>query len=387
MDFGFAKDQDLIRKSAREFFDKECPKDKVRELKVDPKGYDPAMWKKMVDLGFTGLVIPEQYGGTEGEYLDLMIFMEEMGRNIVPAPYFATVVLCGLPVQEFGSEAQKKQILTNIAEKGQIWTFALTETDVSYEPADIRCTATLQGDQYVLSGTKLFVPYANVAEGMLVAARTGKEKNEADGVTVFVVDAKAPGIGVTVIPTTARDMRCEVTFDGVKVPESAILGKPDKGWEIVEFLLQRATVLKCAEVSGGAQAALEITTKYARERVQFDRPIGSYQAVQHKLVNLLTEVEGLKYLVYEAAWHINIGQPSPMLSSVAKAKANKVYHRVCFDGIYLHGAIGFTEEMDIGLYHLRTKAYEYDMGAADLHLDRIATELEKQTPPFLTLWN
>ncbi len=386
MDLAFAKDQEMIRSSAREFFEKECPKEKTRELKDDPKGYDPKMWKKMAKLGFMGLVIPEEYKGTEGEYFDLLIFMEEMGRNIVPCPFFTTVALCAAPILEFGTDEQKKNILPKIADKGHIWSLALTELESNYEPSDIQLTATADGSDYLLNGTKLFVPYANVCKYMLVAARTGNNENSEEGITMFMVDAKSEGIEVEVIPTTARDMRCEVRFKDVKVSSDSMLGEQNKGWDVVEYIIQYASPLKAAEMLGGTQAVLEIATKYARERVQFGKPLGAFQVIQHRLVNLLTEIDGLKYLVYEAGWKIDIGEPSKQLTSMAKAKANKVYHRVCFDGIVIHGAIGWTEEMDISLYHLRTKSLEFDLGGTDFHRERIASELEKHKPDFLSMW-
>ena len=386
MDFLFTKDQDLIRKSTKEFFEKECPKDKVRELKADDKGYDPKMWKKMVELGYQGLVIPEAYGGTEGDFWDLLIFMEEMGRNIVPCPYFPTVVLCALPVMAFGTEAQKEAILPKIAEKGQIWSYAQIEESSEQEASGIAMAAALAGDDYVLSGTKLFVPYANAADKLLVVARTAESDDPEQGITVFIVDAKAEGLSCDVIPTTARDMRCMLTFDKVKVPKENVLGSPDQGWEIVDYIQQHAAVLKAAEMCGGAQAAFDISLKYCKERKQFDKPIGSFQSIQHRLVDLLTEVEGLQYVTYEAAWRISTGSPSRRLNSIAKAKANGVYHRVCYHGIVMHGAIGWTEEMDIGLYHLRTRSMIYDGGGTDLHLEKIACELETAEPDFVKLY-
>ncbi|MEE8399947.1 MAG: acyl-CoA dehydrogenase family protein [Desulfobacterales bacterium] len=385
MDLGFTKDQELIRKSAREFFDKECPKDKVRELKEDEKGYDPKMWRKMVELGFLGLVIPEAYGGMNGDYLELVILMEEIGRNVVPSPFFSTVCACAPAIQAFGTDAQKDAFLSKIAEEGQVWALALTEATASYEAKDVAMRAVSEGNDYILNGTKLFVSYANVADQLLVVARTGKGENPEEGVTAFVVDAKSPGIRMAVMPTAARDMRCEVVFENVKVSSKNILGDTDRGWDIVEYILQYATVLKSAEMSGGAEAVLDLATTYARERHQFDQPIGSFQAVQHRLVDVLTEVEGLKNLVYEAAWHIDVELPSKMLVSMVKAKANGVYQKTCLDGMLVHGAIGFTEEMDVGLFRLRAKAYEFDCGGTDFHLERIAQELENDESDFLMM--
>ena len=385
MDLGFTKDQDLIRKSAREFFEKECPKDRVRELKEDEKGYDPKVWDKMVELGFTGIVIPEKYGGMEGDYLELVILMEEIGRNIVPSPFFPTVCACAPAILACGTDEQKQDILPGIAEGGQIWALALTEATAGYDPGDLEMDATPGDDGYVLSGSKLFVSYANVADRLLVVARTGGKENGQAAVTAFIVDAQSPGITMEIMPTAARDMRCEIVFDKARVPKENVLGDVDRGWDVVEYILHYATVLKCAEMSGGAQAVLELATNYARERHQFDQPIGSFQAVQHKLVDLLTEVEGLKNLVYEAAWHMDMGLPSKMLVSMAKTKANRVYQQACLDGMLVHGAIGFTEEMDVGLYRLRATAMEFDCGASDFHLERIAQELENYEPDFLVL--
>ena len=163
------------------------------------------------------------------------------------------------------------------------------------------------------------------------------------------------------------------------------MGEKNRGWNIVEFILEQAGVLKCAEMLGGTQAVLEMAIGYAKERVQFDKPIGSFQAVQHRLVNMLAEVESLRYLVYEAAWSISMGSSSRKLVSMAKAKANRVYHRVCLDGMLTYGAIGFTEELDLGLYHLRTKTLEFDLGGTDFHRERIAEELEREVPLFMQM--
>jgi len=380
VDFRFSKDQEMIRKSVREFLVKECPKDVVRSLKQDARGYDPEVWEKMADLGYLGLVIPEQYDGMGGEFLELVIFMEEAGRNLMPSPYFATVVLCALPIDHFGSDVQKQTFLPAIA-NGQIWTLALVEASGGYDAMPIELEAVKDGDHYVLSGTKLFVPFAEAAEKLLVVGRTSD-----NGLTVFVVDAAAEGLSVAVIPTAARDQRCELGFDCVRVPMANILGQVDQGGEIVDYLMQDATVLKCAEMSGGAQAVLELTRCYARDRIQFDKPIGALQAIQHKLANTFIGVEGLKNLVYEAAWHINAGVPRPDLVSMAKVKANTVYQQTCIDGITIHGAIGFTEEMDVGLYHLRTKAHEFDLGGSEFHRERIVRELEHQVPLFVQVF-
>lgn len=380
MDFDFSEDQVMIIDSARKFLEKECPKDKVRELKEDEKGYDPELWSRMAEMGWMGLILPEEYEGTGMDFFDLTILMEEMGRNILPAPFFDTVALCSLPILEYGTSKQKKRFLPKIACGEEIWTLALTEPSASYEPSGVELRATSLQEDYVLEGTKLFVPYANVADRLLVVARTSQE-----GITVLIVDSGSQGIRTEVIPTTAHDKQCEVVFDKVRVPKDNVLGEVGKGWEIVEFLLQRVSVLKCAEMLGGAQFVLEMANSYAKERVQFDKPIGSFQAIQHKLAEVFINVEGLRRLVYEAAWNISTGSPSRLLTSMVKAKANEVYQQTCIQGVKVHGAIGFTEELDLSLYFLRTKASEFMLGDTGFHRERIAVELEDYQPLFMSV--
>ena len=385
MEFDFTKDQEMIRETVKKFLENECPKDKVRELRKSEKGYDPDMWNKMVELGWMGLNIPEEYDGIGAEYMDLVVLMEEMGRNILPSPFFPTVALCSIPIVEFGSDEQKKNILPKISCEGQIWTLALLESSVSYEPLGIELDAASKGDDFILNGAKLFVSYANVAENFLVVARTSKKDKPEDGISVFIVDAKSPGIKINIIPTTANDMRCEVIFENVSVPKANILGEKDSGWDVVKYILQYATILKCAEISGGAQAVLDVTNQYAKERVQFGKPLGALQAIQHRIVNMLFEVEGLKYLVYEAAWQINTGSPSNLLISMVKAKANIAYQQVCFKGVSVHGAIGFSDEMDVGLHHVLIKSSEFELGGTDFHRELVAKELEDYEPLFLSM--
>jgi alkylation response protein AidB-like acyl-CoA dehydrogenase len=385
MDFAFTKEQTLIRNSASEFFKKESPPDRVRAMKHDPKGYDPKLWKKIAELGFTGMNIPETHGGSGGSFLDLMVIMEEIGRYLVPGPFFSTVALCAMPLLEFGNRDQKEQFLPQIAEKNRIWSFALLEDSANYEPSDVNLKVEMKGEQFILTGKKLFVPFADTADWFLVFGRTEPVNTDENGITAFIVDAKSAGITVEVMPTIARDKKCEVIFHDVAVPGKNILGSMGRGWEIVEFVLEKASVLKSAEMLGGAQAVFEMALTYVKGRVQFGKTIGSFQAVQHRLVDMSMELDSLRFLVYEAAWKIADHIGCRQLCSMVKAKANEVYHRVCVDGTYLHGASGFTEEMDVGLFYIRSKAHEFDLGGTAFHRDRIAEELEKHEPAYLSL--
>lgn len=381
MDFNLSKNQTLIRKSAREFFEKECPKEKTRSLMKNSIGYDPEMWRKMVDLGFIGIHIPEDFGGMQGEFMELEILMEEMGRNIVPSPYFETVCLCATALVQSGTEDQKGKFLPGIAEKGDIWTIALDEKG-AWE-SEIQLDASANDSGFVLNGTKLFVPYAKASDYMLVAARTSFLEATENNISVFIVDTQSPGIQMEEIPTAAPGLKYEVRFHDVVVSKENCLGTIGGGMAVIDSMIQKGALLKSAEMAGGAQAALDISLKYAKERIQFNRPIGSFQVMQHKLAKMLQEVDGLRNLVREAAWLEDMGNPSAMLISMAKVKANNVYHRACFDAVVIHGAIGWTAEMDISLYLLRSKDLENDCGGSDFHREIIAEALENYQPDFI----
>ncbi len=375
MDFSFTEEQDMLRILARDFLAKECPKAKVREMTKDERGYDPQMWRSMAGLGWMGLIFPEEYGGMRASFMDLVILMEEMGRNILPGPYFSTIALCALPLFEYGSSEQKIKFLPQIAKGEGIWTFALTESSGRCKASEVKLRALSEGTNYVLRGCKLFVSDAHVADYMLVVGRTGEGNSPEEGITLFIVDAKGPNVQAESIPTIGGDRQFKVSFDGVVVPEDNILGKMGKGWDVVDFILQRAAVLKCAEISGACQAVLDMTSSYAKERIQFDRPIGSFQAVQHKLADMLVDVEAVQYLLYQAAWGISVGSPSPWQISAAKVKANEVYQRTCIEAIAAHGAIGYTMDHDIGLYYRRVKAAQFVAGDSDLHREVISIQL------------
>jgi len=375
MDLGLSEEQEMLKTSARDFLQKECPKQLVRQLDDSDTGYSPELWQKMAELGWMGLVFPEKYGGSGGSFLDLIVLLEEMGHNILPGPFFSTVVLGGLTILAAGSEEQKKEILPKIASGDMLLTLALTEPDARYDAPSVKANATGGNDGYVINGTKLFIPDANVADYILCVARTKKGGEPEEGITIFLADTKSPGVKVTLLKTLARDKQCEVVFDNVSVPQRNILGKPDQGWPIVKDTLQRATVAKCAEMVGGAQAALEMAVQYAKDRVQFNRPIGSFQAIQHYCANMVTDVDGARFITYKAAWRVNEGLPSDMDVAIAKAWTSEACGRVTLLAHQIFGAIGFTMDHDIHLYYRRAKAGEIIFGDGDFQRAIVAQEL------------
>ena len=376
MDLDFTQEQDMLRNSARDFLTTECTKAKVREIEESKEGYSPEIWGKMAELGWQGLMIPEEYDGMGMGLMDLLVVFEEIGRNILPSPYLATVALGTPPIVKAGPEQMKKDILPKIATGKAIVTMALTEPSAGYSADCIELKAEVQGDNFVLNGTKLFVEYASASDYMVVVARTKKGKKAEDGITLFLVDSKSPGIKIQPFATTGMDKQCEVAFDKVSVPKSSVIGEVGKGWPIVEKTLKIATTAKCAEMIGGMQAVLDMSVAYAKERVQYGRPIGSYQAMQHMLADMYTRAFMSKNIVYEAAWMVAEGvEGHEVKISIAKAWCNEAYKKVTEDGVQVHGAIGTTRDHDMGLYYRRAKAADPTFGDTQDHREVVAQSL------------
>jgi len=375
MDLGLSEEQEMLKKSARDFLKRECPKQLVRQLDESQEGYSSELWRKMAELGWLGLVFPEKYGGSGRDFLDLAILLEEMGYNVVPGPFFSTVVLGGLTILTAGNEEQKMEFLPKIARGEMILTLALTEPSASYDAASVKTKAVNRDDKYGIRGTKLFVLNANVADYILCVARTKETKDPEDGITVFLVDARSPGLTCTLLKTLARDKQCEVVLDNVTVSERSVVGKRDEGWPMVKDILQKAAVAKCAEMVGGAQAALDMAVNYAKERVQFGRPIGSFQAIQHYCANMAMDVGGSRFVTYKAAWKVSEGLPAALDAAIAKAWVSEAYGRVALSAHQIFGAIGFTMDHDIHLYYRQAKAAEIVFGGADFHRAIVAHEL------------
>ncbi len=368
MDFQFTEEQEMLRNFARSFMEDNITSEHVREMETDEKGYSPGYWQQMAELGWMGLVFPEEYGGQGMGFFELAILFEEMGRACCPGPFFSTT-LCGMAILDSGSEEQKKALLPQIADGKMIMAPALIEPAGTYTQDGIALKATTEGDDYVLNGTKLFVNDANSADYFLVAGKAN------EGITMFLVEASSPGISITMLSTIASDKQAEVGFDNVKVPGTNVLGKAGMGWEVMQKVIQRGAVGKCAEIVGAAQKVLEMTIEYSKERVQFGKPIGSFQAVQHHAANMATGVDGSKFITYEAAWLMSEGEPCAKEISMAKAWCSETYQQVLTTAHQVHGAIGFTMDHDLQLYFRRGKAAELAYGDADYHRELIACEM------------
>ena len=375
MDLGLDEQQELLKNFARDFLEKECPETLVREMEEDEKGYSPDLWQKMAQQGWMGLIITEDHGGTGMNLCELVVLLEEFGRALVPGPFVPTVVLGGVPIMHAGSDEQKSELLPKIAAGELIMTMALTEPSAKWTADGVQLEAKKDGGDYVLNGTKLFVQDGHVTDKMIVAARTGGSGE--DGVTLFIVDSKSDGIKFEVLKTIAADKQSEVTFENVKVPAASILGAEGKGWEIVEHTKRVATVSACAYLVGLSQMDFDVTLNYAKERVQFGRPIGSFQAIQHKLADAVIDVDGSRFITYKAAWSLQEGEDdADLMISMAKAWTSDASRRVVAHGQQIHGGIGFTKEYKIQLYFRRQKWMELMWGDADYHRELVADKLE-----------
>ena len=378
MDLGLTEIQQMLKTSAQDFLSRECPLTLVREMEEDPRGFTDELWRQMINLGWTGVAFPEQYGGTGGNFADLGVLLEEIGRSLAPAPFFSTVVLGGMTVLDAGSDAQKNDLISRICAGTIIMTMAVPEAAAAYEPWDIQATASQQGGGYEITGIKLFVPDAEAADVIIVAARTSSGQDPADGVSLFLVPSGTAGLTITPMRSVGNEKVFEVSLDKVNVAADSALGAVDEAWPIVERSIQRATAAQSIQMLGGAEAVLDMTVEYAKGRTQFGRAIGTFQAVQHHCARMATDVEGSKGVAFQAVWRLSEGLSAKKEVAMAKAWIGPAYRRVCATAHQCHGAIGFTKEHDLQLYTRRAKVHELTYGDANHHKEIALQHLDDE---------
>ncbi|MBT4364564.1 MAG: acyl-CoA/acyl-ACP dehydrogenase [Desulfobacterales bacterium] len=375
MNFALTKEQKMLQKSIRQYIKKKCPNSLVKELAASEKGYSPELWKEMAELGWMGLVFPDEYEGSNFSFFDLVLFFEEMGYNICPGPLFSTLVLSGLPILNYADNKLKSEILPQISTGEIILTMAVTEENADYIPSSIKTSAIKEGDEYIINGTKLFVNDAHVSDYILCVARTDETPNPEDGVTLFMVNAKTPGVEISLMKNVTLEKPCEVKFENVKVPAKNIIGKLNNGWMIVNDTIEKAALVKSAEMIGGARGTMDLALQYAKERVQFQRPIGSFQAVQQHFANMWLGINGCRDLVYLAASKTAKGEHAEKEIAMAKARTGKIFREVTTLGHQIFGAIGYTMEHDMHLYRRQALSGDITFGNTYSQLDKIAVSL------------
>ena len=376
MDFGFSEEQELLRRSVRDFLAAESPMSAVRRAMEGAGGHDVDLWRKMADLGWVGLIVPEAYGGAGMDLVDMIVVLEEMGRMVLPGPFLSTAVHAASTLAEEGTPEQKERYLRPLASGDLLATVALLEPSGLWDPEAIETTAAPEGDGFRLSGTKLFVPDAVDADLVLVAAREPGSTGSG-GIGLFCVDRSAHGLSLRDLESVDRTRRLsEVVLDGVLVGAEARLGRSEEGFEVVERLFDRARVALCAEMCGGAQRVLELSVEYAKVREQFGKPIGSFQAIQHRCADMMVRVESCRSATYYAAWAVaNGAEDASLASAMAKAYCSDAYRIVAGDGIQVHGGIGFTWEHDMHIYFKRAKSSEVSFGDATWNRERVARRI------------
>jgi len=352
MDLDFSEEQTVLRDMVRGVLAEHSPIEVVRRTEDDPIGYPEAFWKQLAEVGVTGILIPESFGGAGQTLLEAAIVYEELGRALAPTPHFPSAVISASVLLAAGSEAQQRAWLPRIASGEAIVTPAWLEPDGSFRARGVQLRATPSGDGFELSGKKRHVEFARAAAQLLVLARTGPGDADID---LFLVDPSAKGISQEQQLSLASDAQYELTFDRVRVPAGARVGAPGTGWQTFERAMQDGIVLLAAQAMGGAERALEITVEYAKERKQFDKPLGAFQAISHYLADASTKIDGGKTLVYEAAWARSAGRDASQLAAMAKLFACQTYRDVTAMCQQVWGGVGFTIEYDIQLFFRRAK--------------------------------
>lgn len=377
MDYDLNQEQTMLADAARRFISSECNGVYLREMLGDQRGCTDQVWGQMAELGWMGLLIPEEWGGYDGSFGDMAVLLYEMGHGCMPGPFFSTAVVGVLTLLAAGSDEQKKAILGNVATGEHLLSLAWLEESGKYGASSINLAATAQGEQYVLSGSKLFVPDALAADTIICATRTNDQTTDPqDGISLFLIDPQTPGLTIRAMKSYTGEKLCCLNFDGVQVGAANLLGAKDQAWPVLMEVLLKAAVAKSAEMSGGADWVLATAVDYAKEREQFGRLIGSFQAIQHHCVNMLTDADTARFLMYQAAWMISAGMDFAKQASMCKAWVGDAYRRLLTLGAQVLGGTGFMEEHDLHLYYNRSKAAEMAYGDARFHRELVAEKMD-----------
>ena len=369
MNFAFTEEQDQLRSFVRQFLDEKSDEAAVRELMASESGYDPAVWSQMAEqLGLQSLMIPEEFGGQGFGWVELVVVLEEMGRSLLCAPFFSSVVLSASALQLAGDEAAQGEYLPKIASGELISTVALTEENGRWDESGVTAVASPSGDGWTIDGAKHYVIDGHIADMIIVAARTDA------GVSLFAVDGNASGLDRAAL-STMDQTRKQAKLTLTATP-ATLIGTNGEGWSVLEKVLDRAAVGLAAEQVGGAQKVLDMSVEYAKDRVQFGRPIGSFQAIKHKCADMLLEVESAKSAAYYAAWcAAEDNDELPAMASLAKSYCSEAYFNATAENIQIHGGIGFTWEHPAHLYFKRAKSSELLFGDPTYHRELLASRI------------
>jgi alkylation response protein AidB-like acyl-CoA dehydrogenase len=352
LNLDFTPEQDMLRDMARGLFSQFASGEVVRAMEDDAVGYPVPLWEQLGELGLLGLTLPEQYGGSGSSLLEGVILYEELGRSLAPTPHFVSCVLAAGALLHGGSDAQKDEWLPKLASGQEIFTVAWNEPDNGFGPRGVQLRAQPSGDGFRLSGTKFHVPFASSARKIVVLARTGDAD---DAIDLFLVDADDGGLTRDQRMTIASDNQYRLDLDGVTVSDADRIGAPGTGWTTWQKVMQEAMILAAAQANGGAEHTLEITVQYSKDREQFDKPLGSFQALAHYMADAKTRIDGSRTLNHEAAWAHSVGHPVAKLAAMSKLFACNTYRDTTAMAQQIFGGVGFTVEYEVQLYFRRAK--------------------------------
>ncbi len=352
LNLDFSPEQEMLRATLRGVLASTCPISTVRDLEDDPIGYSPIVWKQLAELDLIGILLPEAYGGSDMTALEGVVLYEELGRSLAPVPHFVSAVLCGGALASAGSEAQRAEWLPPIVTGDAVFTVAWLEPESGFGPAGVKLRAVDEGDGFRLTGKKRHVAFARAATRMVVLARTGDAPADID---LFIVSPDAPGVKLEQKFSISSDAQYDVTFDDVLVGRDQRIGAESSGWDTWQSVMRDGCILLAAQAMGGARAALDMTVQYSKDRQQFDKPLGAFQAIAHGLADAVTTVDGGDTLVHQAAWARAAGRPVDRLAPMAKLFACRTYRDVTALAQQVFGGIGFTLEVDVQLHFRRAK--------------------------------
>ncbi|MBI3247232.1 MAG: acyl-CoA dehydrogenase family protein [Deltaproteobacteria bacterium] len=375
MELVLTEDQELLSKTAHDFVRQHSPLSRLRALRDagDPVGFSPDLWKQMAELGWVGILVPEEYGGAGMGMADFVVVLEALGRTLAPEPFLSTVLLAGQLLAHAGSAAQKEASLPGLAAGERILTVAYQEARSRYDLQRVATKAERQGESWVLSGEKIQVLDGGAVEAFLVSARTAGEANDPNGITLFLVSRDTPGVSVTLQHRVDDRAAALVGLNGVKVSQAQVVGTVDGGYPMLSHVVDRATVGLCAEMLGGMSQIFEMTLEYLKTRVQFGTIIGTFQALKHRAAKLFMEIELARSTVMAAARAVDAGTADfTQLVCLAKARCSDAYVLAANEGVQMHGGIGMTDEHDAGFYLKRARAAEMTFGDASWHRQRWA---------------
>ena len=373
MELGLSETQEMIRASARDFLSERASPEFVRAMAADESGFTPDYWRDVAALGWTGLTLPEEYGGVGMSFTDMAVLLEEWGASLAPGPLFESTVISASAIERFGTDQQRAELLPGIAAGETIATIAMHEEHPAWAPSSVLATAVRSGNGWVLSGEKRFVPYGGSADCLLVLARSGDAPQD---VSAFLVrNDSNSGIETTPMRVASGTPMASVSLNEIEVPAAGLLGAEGAGSAIIEWALERGAAARAVQLAGLGRRVVDETVAFVSERKQFGRPVGSFQAIQHYLADMASAVRSTRHLAYRGVWQISEGVPA--VASVARAKiaANESIPDVCWTAHQSHGAIGFTWEHDLHLYTRRAISWRTEYGDTALHRARLANHL------------